>query len=420
MATKSVKLSGIRWTEQSSHRLWLIGQANSIFDFYQQAAMNPQGGFFDLDERGVPLPTGWPPAPVKATNLFQTTRMIHCFSIGHLMGRPGAANLIDHGMEYMWNKHRDTVNGGYFWANGLLAPVNDSKQHYGHAFVLLAAASAKVAGHPQADRLLEDISEVLETRFWEADKGAGAEEFTANWQPLGTYRGSNSNMHLTEALIAAYEATGDREYIEKAQSVASLLIEKSAANNDWRLPEHFHEDWSVDLDYDRDVFRPFGSTVGHWLEWTRLILLLWELTGRVHDWMRAAAQTLFDKAIHEGWDRKRGGFYFTVGWSGEPVDRDRYWWPATEAIGAASFLNQIDGAPLYEDWYRRVWDWCNLYLIDHELGSWHHQLNDDLQPVSDPWFGKPDIYHSLQACLIPLLPTNGSLTAGLLKHGIHL
>jgi len=420
MTISQVPPPGIRWADQTSHRLWLIEQANAVFDFYQYGAVNPDGGFYDLDEVGAPLPTGWPPAPVIATNLFQTTRMIHCFAIGHLMGRPGAADLVDHGMAYMWNAHRDTANGGYFWSNGRQAPVNDTKQHYGHAFVLLAAASAKTAGHPDADRLLADITDILMTRFWEADKGAGAEEFTADWQSMGTYRGQNSNMHLTEALMAAFEATGDSDYLVKATSVASLLIQRVTAANDWRLPEHFRDDWSVDLDYDRDVFRPYGSTIGHWLEWTRLLLQLWELTGRAHDWMVSAAKTLFEKSIQEGWDKQRGGFYFTVGWNGEPVDRDRYWWPATEAIGAASFLNQIDGAPLYEAWYRRVWDWSDKHLIDRDCGSWHHQLNDNLQPISDPWFGKPDIYHSLQACLIPLLPTNGSIVAGLVNKGIRI
>ncbi len=412
--------AGPRWTEQTSHRLWLVQQANAIFDFYQRGAVNPEGGFFDLDDMGQPLPTGWPPASETATNLFQTTRMIHCFAIGHLMGRPGAANLVDHGMDYIWNHHRDAINGGYFWSNGRTNPVNDTKQHYGHAFVLLAASSAKVAGHPDADRLLGDITEVLNNHFWSADMGAGAEEFSADWQPLGTYRGQNSNMHLTEALMAAHEATKESEYLSKAKSIASLLIEKTAANNDWRLPEHYHEDWSIDLDYDRDVFRPYGSTIGHWLEWTRLVLQLWELTGRRDDWMPSAAKTLFEKSITEGWDKTRGGFYFTVGWDGKPVDRDRYWWPTTEGIGAAAFLNQIDGSPVYEDWYRQVWNWADRHLIDHKLGSWHHQLNDALVPVTDPWFGKPDIYHSLQACLIPLLPTNGSITAGLATQGIKL
>ena len=136
--------------------------------------------------------------------------------------------------------------------------------------------------------------------------------------------------------------------------------------------------------------------------------------------MLDAAKQLFALSVAEGWSAERGGFYFTVGWDGKPVDRDRYWWPCTEGIGAASFLNAIAGDELYEGWYRRIWDWSSRHLIDHERGGWFHQLNDDLERIQDPWYGKPDIYHSLQACLIPLLPTGGSVTAGLVNHGIRL
>ncbi|MCD1635794.1 AGE family epimerase/isomerase [Martelella mediterranea] len=409
-----------KWTSLDSHRSWLFAQANAILDFYQYNAVNPEGGFFDLDDDARPLPTGWPPAPEKATNLFQTTRMVHCFALAQLMGRPGAMNLVDHGMRHLWEVHRDTKNGGYYWANGLNGPVSDSKQHYGHAFVLLAASSAKLAGHPDADRLLADATEVLDKRFWEETHGAGAEEFTADWQPVGPYRGQNSNMHLTEALMAAFEVTGERIYIDKALSIAGLLIDRITRSNEWRLAEHFDTAWKIDYDYDQDVFRPYGSTIGHWLEWTRLLLQLWSLTGRRHDWLREAARNLFRNACSEGWDKERGGFYFTVGWKGEPVDRDRYWWPCTEGIGAAHFLNDLEDDPFYESWYRRIWDWCDAHLIDHRLGGWFHQLNDALVPVTDPWFGKPDIYHAFQACIIPLLPTDGSCGMGLKKHGIIL
>ena len=40
------------------------------------------------------------------------------------------------------------------------------KQAYGHAFVLLAASAAKRASHPEADRLLADITNVIKTKFW--------------------------------------------------------------------------------------------------------------------------------------------------------------------------------------------------------------------------------------------------------------
>jgi len=54
---------------------------------------------------------------------------------------------------------------------------------YGHAFVLLAASSAKVAGHPDADRLIADISTVIIERFCQEELGVVAAEYTRDWQP---------------------------------------------------------------------------------------------------------------------------------------------------------------------------------------------------------------------------------------------
>ena len=413
-------LKELKWTSQASHRLWLLNEANRLFDFYQPNVVNRRGGFFDLDNRGDPLPTGWPPAALPTRNLFQTTRMVYCFTIAHLMGRPGADRLIDHGVNFLLNGHRDKKNGGYHWSTGYNKPVNNSKVAYGHSFTLLAAASAVSVNHADGKKLLEDISEILFSRFWEEAHGAIHEDFHEDWQPVENYRGQNSNMHLTEALMVAYEITKDNQYLNKAERIATLLIEKSTATNKWRLPEHYHSDWSIDFEYDRDVFRPYGSTIGHWLEWARLLLQLWELGGQKNDWMRQAAVAMFDQSEKDGWDQNQGGYYFTVGWDGEPVDKDRYWWPCTEGIGAAHWLNEIEGNQKYEDWYRKIWNWCELHLIDRTYGSWHHQLDDKLIPVSDPWYGKPDLYHSLQASLVPLLPATGSIIAGLKSTGIKL
>ena len=243
--------------------------------------------------------------------------------------------------------------------------------------MLLAASSAKVAGHPDADRLLAHVSEVLKTRFWEAAHGAVAEEFAPDWKPISNYRGQNSNMHLTEAMMAAFEATGDRDWLEMAESIASLVIGKRAAENGWRVVEHFNEKWELDRDYSNgDVFRPYGTTPGHSLEWTRLLLQLWELGGRRHAWLQAAATAIFDRATSEGWDTKEGGFFYTLDWASAPRMRNRLWWPAAEGIGAAAFLNAVDGAPRFEEWYRRIWNFVADRLIDREKGGWRTEPAD--------------------------------------------
>jgi sulfoquinovose isomerase len=404
-----------KWTTLTNHRKWLLDQASDLFAFFERSSINPAGGFFALDDYG--LPTAGEAATLREIHV--TTRMVHCFAIARLMGRPGADEFIDHGMAYLWNGHRDDTHGGHFWAVGDGDPHDDRKLAYGHAFVLLAGASAKTIGHPHADQLIADVTEVITERFWEKQHGASAEEFSRDWQPISRYRGQNSNMHLTEACMAAFEATGEGLYLDMAESIATLLIGKLTPAAGGRVPEHFNENWELDPDYaGGDVFRPFGTTPGHWLEWTRLCLQLWELGGRRREWLLPAAKDLFALAVAEGWNGEDGGFYYTLDWNGRPHLRNRMWWPCAEGIGAAAFLNAIDGAPEYETWYRRIWDFVASRLIDRDNGGWRTEAAD---PNVTPLFeGKPDLYHALQACLIPLLPTTGSITRGLATVGLRL
>lgn len=396
------------WQSRKFHRNWLMGQADQLLDFFGPITIDPKGGFFDLGRAGQPIDT--------PRQLHVTTRMVHCHVVGHLLGRPGSADMIDHGLRFLKEGHRDATYGGYLWSLKDGAPADDTKQAYGHAFVLLAASSAKLIGHPLADEIIADVTDVLETRFWEEAHGAVSEEYKRDWSPISGYRGQNSNMHLTEALMAAFEATGDKTYLEKAKRIASLIIGQHAASLDYRVAEHFDENWSLDKDYTgNEMFRPSGTTPGHWLEWARLCLQLYVLDGMVEVWLKDAATALFRQSIILGWDEKYGGFFYTLDWENKPRMREKLWWPVCEAIGAAAFLNAHVPSDFHEQWYRKLWDFAAAHLLDKEYGGWHPELSEDLNPGSRLFEGKPDIYHAFQACLIPLYPAEGSLTAMILE-----
>ena len=395
-------MTDLNWTARPWHRDWLKTQATALFDLFQNNAVNPKGGFFALNAAGKPFG--------NTRQIHATARMVHCFAIAAKLGRPGAATIVDHGMDYLWNGHRDRTHGGYCWSLDDTGYKDDSKQAYGHAFVLLAAADARMLGHPLADAMLADITHVLETRFWEEAHGAVSEEYARDWSPITAYRGQNSNMHLTEALMAAFEATGDARYLDKAKRIARLIIARHAASLDYVVAEHFDAGWNIDTSYKgSDMFRPAGTTPGHWLEWARLLAQLWVLDGRKEAWHIEAAEKLFRSAVTRGWDHEKGGFFYTLDFENRPALTHKIWWPLTEAIGAAAFLNALTPDPFYESWYRKLWDFAATHFIDPANGGWFGELDDDLRPMDKFFTGKPDIYHALQACLIPLFPPAGSL-----------
>ena len=160
------------------------------------------------------------------------------------------------------------------------------------------------------------------------------------------------------------------------------------------------------------MFRPPGTTPGHWLEWSRLILQLWVLGGKRHSWMPEAGEALFAQSVALGWDKEKGGFFYTLDWNDVPDTRGKYWWPMCEAAAAAAFLVEHRPSAFHETWYRRIWDVIARYFIDETNGGWNEQLTEDMTPSYTLFKGKGDIYHALQACMIPLYPATGSLTKG--------
>jgi sulfoquinovose isomerase len=399
------------WSSRPFHRQYLMRQANDLFDFFEAASINPKGGFFELDDDGKPLD-----AANSTRQIHVTTRMVHCAAVGSLIGRPGSGELVDHGMRYIWEKHRDAKRGGYVWGLDDNGVVNGSKQAYGHAFVLLAASSAKLVGHPLADQMIADVTNVINTRFWDEKSGSVRDEYSEDWSQLLPYRGQNANMHMTEALMAAFEATGNKDYLTKAERIAELIIAKNAIPLGHRVAEHFDDKWVLDKNYEgNEMFRPSGTTPGHWLEWSRLLFQLWTLGDKRLSWMTDASRQLFRQSIDLGWDKVHGGFFYTLDWDNKPIMREKLWWPVSEAIGAAAWLSEHDREDYFQVWYRKLWDYAENHVIDHARGGWLSELKEDLTPTSRLFVGKPDIYHALQACLIPLYPATGSLTAAIIE-----
>jgi mannose/cellobiose epimerase-like protein (N-acyl-D-glucosamine 2-epimerase family) len=369
----------------------------------------------ELDDDGRPLPTGCPPATSPRQNLLTVTRAVHCYAAAEILGVPGSRALVEQGLRTLWDEHRDLQNGGYFAAVGRLGGSGDStKMAYGHAHVVLAASAALTAGHALAQDLLNDVLAVIDERFWSERDGAAAhEDYDSAWNELEAYRGVNSNMHLCESLLAAAAATGRSDLAQRALRIVTRFVDHEARGHDWLLPEHFDLQWRPMLAHNRDrpddPFRPYGATVGHSMEWSRLVLGAGLATGELTEQLLEMSEALFQRGVKVGWEEHWGGLFYTVDWDGTPVNRDRYWWPVAEGIQTSSYLLRLTGKPIYEDWYRRFWEFADEYFIDHARGGWYAIRDDTGARKNHPWYGKPDIYHSLQACLLPLLPLASSL-----------
>ena len=408
---------GGSWLESDQHRAWVTDQAVRLLSFFR-GSVDGDGRFTELDDDGRPLPTGCPPSSSPRQNLLTVTRLVHSYALGEMLGIPGCRNVVDAGVSALREEHRDTSAGGYVEAVGRDGAVETTKTAYGHAHVLLAAASAVAAGHSRAAALFDDALAVIDEHFWsEEDGAAGIEACDRNWRPLEPYRGANSNMHLCESLLAAAEVGERPDLAERAARIAARFIDGYARAHGWLLPEHYDLSWQPMPEYNRDrlddPFRPYGATIGHSLEWSRLVVCAGLATARLDDWFLAAAEAIFDRGVSVGWGAQHGGLAYTVDWNGAPANDDHYWWPIAEGIATSSYLLRVTGRGPYERWYETFWEFAATHLIDAERGGWYPQLDAHNQRKVHPWYGKPDVYHSLQACLLPILPVAPSVVGAI-------
>jgi len=390
-------------------------EGDRLLDF-ARAARHPEGGFAWLDDQGQPRLE----QPVE---LWITARMTHAFALGQMLGRPGDRDLVDHGIAALAGRLRDRVNGGWYTAVDTTGPTDPSKQTYGHAFVVLAASSATAAGHPLAPQLLRDALQIMDTHLWSHTDAMVVDTYDQRFTDLSPYRGINANMHTVEAFLAASDVTGDPQWRDRALQICERVLNQHAPHSSWRLVEHFDDTWTplpdYNIDQPADPFRPYGATVGHALEWSRLALHLRAALGpAAPPWLLTAATALFDQAITDGWATDgQPGFIYTTDWDGKPVIRHRMHWVAAEATATAASLHRATGeqrfAALYEQW----WDHIDQTMRDPIGGSWWHELDETNHPSAQVWSGKPDIYHALQATLIPRLPLTPTLATAL-HHGL--
>ena len=383
-------------------------------------------GFGWLDDHGLVDPT-------RTVQLWITCRMTHVFSLAVLaaeppaVGGPDAAALEDlaaHGVASLLTSFADAEHGGWFAEISPEGPVVEEKSAYAHAFVVLAATSAAAAGIDGADRLLADALEVSGRRFWDDEHGMVVDSWNRDWTVLDPYRGINATMHTVEAYLAAADVTGDAVWVERAASMARRLRGVAEAHA-WRIPEHFDEAWmplpSYNLDTPADPFRPFGATIGHGLEWARLLVAT-AATAEAHGRgdlvadvdLTDAAVRLADRAIADGWAVDGAdGFVYTTDWEGVPVVRNRMHWVVAEALNTGWVLDQALGEPRYASPLEQWWAYADAHLVDGIDGSWHHELDTDNSPTAATWSGKPDAYHVYQAALVPTLPITPVLAVAL-------
>jgi mannose/cellobiose epimerase-like protein (N-acyl-D-glucosamine 2-epimerase family) len=388
----------------------LEAECNRLLDFGRHFP-HPLGGAAWLDATGQPDLS-------RPVYTYITARMLHVYALGHLLGRSGDAELAAQALSGLTDRLWDRNNGGWVTSADVTGESPDEKACYTQAFVVLAASSGAVAGLPGARELLAEALNLWDERFFDAEAGMFVDSWNRDFTKLDDYRGVNANMHGVESLLAASDVTGDHALRERALAIARRVALEFAQPQSWRIPEHFDPQWHPQLEHHRDrpddQFQPYGATVGHGLEWSRLLLHLEASLADPPDWLLPAAEALFDRAVSDGWAVDGAeGFIYTTDWDGHPVVRDRMHWVAAEGIASATALQARTGDDRYAELAATWWAYAERYLFDRTYGSWYQQLDANNLLIETVWPGKPDLYHAVQATLIPRLPLAPTMATAL-------
>ncbi len=323
------------------------------------------------------------PAPHPQKRLRVTARQIYCFAHASIMGWQGDSDTVlqhcfDTLIQTGW--HED---GGFIHLyNPDGSVLDNTRDTYDQCFVLLAMAwlwRAKKwdAARHWADKTLSYLDQSLSDSV-----NGGYYDNNKNTLP----RRANPHMHFLEAMLAWYDATAEKEYLDRAGQIVNLFEQHYYDPATGTLTERFNDDWSPIVDPDADhLVEP-----GHHYEWAWLLMRFDEL--RPTDGLAAKARTLYATARAFGHHEKTGAVADTMSVDGSFVSGRARCWPQTEALKAAIAMEN-DGLASATALQTKMLDVLQTHYIDGPIkGGWYDAINDNGY-VAAPDMPSSTFYH---------------------------
>src|SRR5207253_981634 len=204
-------------------RAFLLDHVRAPMAFYHPRAVDRNGGFFHFfrDDGSV--------YDAVTRHLVSSARFVFDYAMAaRHFGSDDYRKAARHGIAFLRERQRNSQTGGYAWLLRDNAAVDATNHCYGLAFVLLAYAHASMAGIDEARPWIAETFQLMEDHFWSDRYGLYADEASADWSRLSPYRGQNANMHGCEAMLAAFDATGEPRYLERAEILARNITLRQA------------------------------------------------------------------------------------------------------------------------------------------------------------------------------------------------
>jgi mannose/cellobiose epimerase-like protein (N-acyl-D-glucosamine 2-epimerase family) len=360
-------------------RNWAIEEA---LPFWGARGFDPWlGGFHErTDLSGKPL-------SLSPRRTMSQARQIYVFAHAELLGwHPAAGALATKAADSLIRRHwRADGKDGWIFAITPDGGVADARRDtYAHAF---AAYGLAWAYRVRPSRLYRDIADetfhLLDTLLAAPDLGGVLDGVPRpdNW------RRQNPHMHLFEACLAWYEATGEARYLGRAGEIFGLFSTRFLQPGSGILAEYYDDRW-MPVEGERGRV----SEPGHHFEWVWLLRKFARATGRD---VSAHVDKLFGHSLAYG-QGPLATLVEEVLDDGTVVKSSCRTWPYTEAVKAAVAEHEAGRPgmePLIANWLDTMF---RRHLSGAFPGGWIDQVSADGKPMVD-FAPASTLYHAFLA-----------------------
>jgi mannose/cellobiose epimerase-like protein (N-acyl-D-glucosamine 2-epimerase family) len=307
-------------------RAFLVDEA---LPFWSSQGIYPNGCFVEhIDLSGKPVDPGFTRVRVQA-------RQIYVFSHAQVIGlfhRPDlGARAVDFFIRSAW------LGPDRGWAklirrDGTL--IDGSSDLYDISFALFALAwRYRVATEPHLLEIAHATLDYLDRRMKHPQRGYD------NDAARSLPRKQNPHMHLTEAMLAWFEASGEGRFLTVAGTLVDLVDHRLSDPVTGALVELYNQDWTPVNGPGCNIVEP-----GHQFEWAWIIGHYGRLSGTPRPELM---RRLIGFGLRYGFDDATGFTVDQIGRDGGLISASHRLWPQTEALkallAAAEFLH--DHAP---------------------------------------------------------------------------
>lgn len=338
----------------------------TAFEVWAEKAWDPErGGFVEqLDMQGHPDRQANRRVRVQARQVFSFAKAIE-------MGWPDADKaraLVDKGLDYIDQRLRHPDGGWVHVIDADGGTVDDTRDLYDHAFIILAGAAAyKSTGSALALRLADEAIAFIDAQLKDHNHGGWFESL-----PHKLPRRSNPHMHLLEAMMEYHQATGCDKALARAGEVVRLFETKFFNPATDILAEFFAENWQLESEPDDLIWEP-----GHHYEWASLLSQFEELTS--HDalsWRRR----LIRRAGRNGLNPKTNFALNALQANGQMANSSSRLWHQLERIRAYLLHPDVASTQQVSALITAVFD---AYLDTGPNGGWVDELSFDGDAISE-------------------------------------